>query len=126
LRPTLEIDAVLPLEEVSWATHALLGELEPCGMDNPQPVLLSQGVEVRGRRAIGSERKHLKLTLRDGRGVAWDAIYFRHGELWGQIPARIDVAYTLEINEWNHEKRLQLNVQDLREAADSDEAVALS
>jgi single-stranded-DNA-specific exonuclease len=122
LRPTLEIDAVLPMEEVSWATQALLGEVEPCGADNPQPVLLSRGVEVRERRSIGRERKHLKLTLGDGRGVAWDAIYFRHGELWGQIPNRIDVAYTLEINEWNSKKKLQLNVQDLREASDSDGA----
>jgi hypothetical protein len=52
--------------------------------------------------------------------VAWDAIYFRHGELWDQIPARIDVAYTLEIHEWNHEKQLQLNVQDLRGAVGPD------
>ena len=74
---------------------------------------------VRERRSVGSERKHLKLALRDARGVAWDSIYFRHGELSGQIPDRIDVAYTLEIHEWNHEKQLQLNVQDLREAVDS-------
>jgi single-stranded-DNA-specific exonuclease len=116
LRPTLEIDAEIPLEEVDWTTHALLNELEPCGMDNPSPVLLSSGVEVRDQRSVGSEQAHLKLTLRDGRGVAWDAIYFRRGNLRGQLPGRIDVAYTLEINEWNHRKRLQLNVQDLRPA----------
>lgn len=114
LRPTLEIDAEVPLEEVDWATHALLNELEPCGMDNPSPVLLSSGVEVRDQRSVGSEHKHLKLTLRDGRGAAWDAIYFRRGDLRGRLRGRIDVAYTLEINEWNHRKRLQLNVQDLR------------
>jgi single-stranded-DNA-specific exonuclease len=116
LRPLLSIDAEIPLEEVDWATHALLAEIEPCGMGNPQPVLVSRGVEVRERRAIGGEQKHLKLTLRDGRGVAWDAIFFRQGHLWDRIPARVDVAYTLEVNEWNHEKRLQLNVQDLRAA----------
>jgi single-stranded-DNA-specific exonuclease len=116
LRPTLNIDVEIPLEEVNWATHALLGEIEPCGMDNPAPVLLSRGVEVRDRRPVGGERKHLKLTLRDGRGAAWDAIYFRRGDLLSQLPGRIDVAYALEINEWNHRKRLQLNIQDLRAA----------
>jgi single-stranded-DNA-specific exonuclease len=116
MRPTLDIDVEMPLEEVDWATHALLSQIEPCGVDNPQPVLLSRGVEVRGRRAIGSEQKHLKLTLRDGRGVAWDAIFFRQGELFSQVPTRIDVAYTLEVNEWNHRRRLQLNVQDLKTA----------
>ena len=112
----LDIDAEMPLEEVDWATHALLSQIEPCGVDNPQAVLLSRGVEVRDRRAIGSGQKHLKLTLRDGRGVAWDAIFFRQGELLSQVPARIDVAYTLEANEWNHRRQLQLNVQDLKTA----------
>jgi single-stranded-DNA-specific exonuclease len=116
LRPTLSIDAEIPLEEVDWAIHALLGEIEPCGMDNASPVLLSRGLDVRDRRPVGSEQKHLKLTLRDGRGAAWDAICFRRGDLLSQLPGRIDVAYRLEINEWNHQKRLQLNVQDLRPA----------
>jgi single-stranded-DNA-specific exonuclease len=116
LRPTLEIDAELPLAEVTWATHDLLRQLEPCGEGNPQPVLLSPNVEVRERRAIGSECKHLRLTLRDAWGQAWDAVYFRRGDLLDQVPGRVDVAYTLEVHEWNHEKRLQLNVQDLRPA----------
>jgi len=117
LRPLLEIDLDLPLEEVDWATHALLQQLEPCGMQNPQPVLVSHGVEVRDRRVIGSERTHLKLGLRDGAGIFWDAVFFRHGHLLDQLPGRVDVAYTLEANVWNGEKRLQLNVQDLREPA---------
>ena len=114
LRPALEIDAEMPLEEVDWATHALLSQVEPCGMDNPRPVLVSRGVEVRDRRAIGGEQKHLKLGLRDGRGVAWDAIFFRRGHLLESVPGRVDVAYNLDVNEWNGEKRLQLHVQDLR------------
>jgi single-stranded-DNA-specific exonuclease len=116
LRPTLEIDVELPLEEVSWATHELMSQIEPCGMDNPHPVLVSRDVDIADKRAIGGEGKHLKLTLRDGPGQAWDAIYFRQGRLLDELPGRVDVAYTLEINEWNHRKRLQLNVQDLRPA----------
>jgi single-stranded-DNA-specific exonuclease len=114
LRPTLGIDMEVPLEEVDWATQGLLAQLEPCGMENPQPVLMSPDVQVSDVRAMGTEGKHLKLTLRDGRGVSWDAVYFRHGDLLGQVSNRVDVAYTLEINEWNHRKRLQLHVQDLR------------
>jgi len=116
LRPTLTIDAQVPLETVNWATQALLSQLEPCGMANPQPVLLSPGVDVRDRRAIGNDGKHLRLSLRDERGAAWDAIFFRQGHLAAEVPARVDVAYTLEINEWNHQKQLQLNVQDIRPA----------
>jgi single-stranded-DNA-specific exonuclease len=115
LRPVLEIDLELPLEEVNWATHDLLEMLEPTGMGNPQPVLSSPGVEVRDKRVLGGG-KHLKLALRDGRGAAWDAIWFRQGHLSDEVPGRVDVAYTLDANEWNHRRRLQLHLQDLRPA----------
>ena len=114
-RPALRIDLELPLDEVSWATHGLLEMLEPTGMENPQPVLVSPGVEVRDKRAIGGG-KHLKMVLRDGRGAAWDAIWFRQGHLIDQVPGLVDVVYTLDANEWNRSRRLQLHMQDLRPA----------
>jgi hypothetical protein len=65
---------------------------------------------------MGKTGQHLKLNLRDRRRRSWDAVYFRHGHLADQIPASVDVAYLLDVNEWNHQKRLQLIVQDLRAA----------
>ena len=66
LRPLLEIDVDLPLEDVDWAIHALLQQLEPCGMQNPQPVLLSRNIEVRDSDLYGSGRS---LFLLRGRGA---------------------------------------------------------
>ena len=117
LRPLLKIDAEVPLEEVNGETYQLLSQLEPCGMDNPQPVLLSRDVKVQDRRTVGSDQKHLKLLVQDRRGVSWDAIGFRMGDLRAQVPERVDVAYRLEVNEWKHKERLQLVVQDLRAAS---------
>jgi single-stranded-DNA-specific exonuclease len=111
LLPTLSIDAEVDLSEMNWAIHALLEQLEPFGYDNPTPLFLSREVIVRDARVVGE--RHLKMTLGDGRKV-WDAIAFRQGEWAGKLPRRIDVVYTLEVNEWNEEKRLQLNVKDLR------------
>ena len=119
LQPVLDIDRDLPLAEVGWETQGLLAELEPTGIENPQPVLCSPGVEVRHQRKVGGD-KHLKLMLRDERGVVWDAIWFRAGELMDKIPGRVDVAYTLEASEWNHRKRLQLHVVDMRPAQGPD------
>lgn len=116
LRPILELDAEIPLEQVDWDTHAALEQMEPCGVGNPRPVLLSRGVQVRSVRATGGEHQHLKLVLRDNRGVSWDAIAFGRGELSATVPGLVDVAYSLTVNEWNRERRLQLNVQDLRAA----------
>lgn len=111
LLPTLSIDAEVDLSEMNWATHALLEQLEPFGYANRPPVFLSREVIVRDARVVGE--RHLKMTLSDGRAV-WDAIAFRQGGWAGKLPRRIDVVYTLEVNEWNKEKRLQLNVKDLR------------
>jgi hypothetical protein len=65
---------------------------------------------------VGSEGKHLKLTLLDEHRVTWDAIGFRQGEWCDKLPDRVDIVYHLEANEWNKEPRLQLNVQDVRPA----------
>ncbi|MFC2023387.1 single-stranded-DNA-specific exonuclease RecJ [Chloroflexota bacterium] len=117
LQPKLRIDMELPLDQVDWATRALLDQMEPCGMANPQAVLLSRNVKVQRARAIGGGGRHLKLALSDGRGVAWDAIYFQAGDRLAEAQAagHLDLVYTLEVNEWNHRKRLQLNVQDFRQ-----------
>lgn len=117
LVPILAIDAEVRLDELNWATYALLQQFEPCGHDNPTPLLLSRGVQVRDHRTVGAEGWHLKLTLSDG-SKAWDGIAFRQGEWAGQMPKRIDVAYTLEMNRWNDRLRLQLNVRDLRPSSD--------
>ena len=112
LTPTLEIDVEASLGEVNWATHALISELAPFGQANPAPLLLSRGVAVREGRRVGED--HLKLTLDDGR-VAWDAIAFGQGAWAEALPSRVDVVYSLEVNEWREGERwLQLNVKDLR------------
>ena len=116
LAPTLLIDAEVELSEVDWATQALLTQLEPCGYANPAPLLLSRRAVVRDARAVGTDGSHLKLTLSDGRNVK-DAIAFHQGRWAGQLPRHIDVVYSLEVNEWQGEKRLQLNVKDLRPSA---------
>ncbi|MGA9351947.1 MAG: single-stranded-DNA-specific exonuclease RecJ [Anaerolineae bacterium] len=113
LTPTLLIDAEVELSEVDWATQALLTQLEPCGYANPSPLLLSRQAIVKDARAVGTEERHLKLTLSDGR-IVWDAIAFHQGQSADQLPRHIDVVYSLEVHEWNREKRLQLNVKDLR------------
>ena len=123
LLPTLQIDAHVGLGELDWAMLDLLMQLEPCGYANPQPVLASYGLEVAAKRLVGQSGEHLKLTVRDPgapgfkRSLVWDAIAFRQGAWFDQMPPRIDLAYTLECNEFNGDRRLQLNVKDIRPAA---------
>ncbi|MCX6067222.1 MAG: single-stranded-DNA-specific exonuclease RecJ, partial [Chloroflexi bacterium] len=59
--------------------------------------------------------KHIKMTLSDGR-VTYDAIGFRLGHLQANMPPRVDVMYTFEMNEFNGRTSLQLNLKDAKAA----------
>lgn len=117
LAPSLTIDAEVELARFDFAVVEQLGQLEPCGYANPQPMFVSTGLEVVSARGVGAEGKHLKLAVRDPRSRAiWDAIAFRMGEWRSELPHRIDLAYAIEVNEFNGRKSLQLNVKDIRPA----------
>jgi single-stranded-DNA-specific exonuclease len=115
LQPTLLIDAEVGLGELNRRLHECLTRLEPFGYANPAPVFMTSHLRVVGSRAVGAQRTHLKLYLSDGR-TRWDAIAFRQAHWLDHLPTYVDVAYHLELNEWNGREQLQMNVVDLRAA----------
>lgn len=123
LRPSVIIDAEVALGDLDWAIFELLQQLEPTGHGNPQPVLMSRRLRVRDARRVGSDGGHLKLLVTDpGAGprqeAVWDAIAFRQGYWLERLPEAVDLAYTLERSVWNGQPRRQLNVVDIRQAAE--------
>ena len=116
LAPTLSIDAEVSLSDMNWEMMGWLEQLEPCGIKNPTPLFLSRGVPLAEARVVGSEGKHLKLTLAT-EAEPQDAIAFRLGDRVDEVGQRIDLVYYLEVNEWNGSRSLQLNVQDFRPAS---------
>jgi len=113
LRPTLQADAELPLADLKAELLDQLTLLEPTGYGNPQPQFVSRGLGVRSGRAVGKDSSHLKLSVTDGR-ITFDAIAFRQGKWAENLPKVIDLLYRFETNEFNGQKRLQLNVQDMK------------
>jgi len=109
LRPSLVIDAVIPLSSLGKETHKVLSKLEPFGQANQSPVFLSQKVKVVDSRTVGGTGKHLKLKLRDGQ-VTWDAIAFDLGDR--QLSSYLDIVFNLEVENWNGREQLQLNILD--------------
>jgi single-stranded-DNA-specific exonuclease len=113
LTPTLEVDAEVPLREMNGQVWKALQDLRPFGEGNPEPLFASRHVRVRHQRAVGSDGAHLKLLLSDGNTV-WDGIAFRQGDWADHLPDYVDIAYHLQVNEFRGERRLQLNIQDVR------------
>lgn len=116
LRPTLTVDAATPLAAIDWGVVEQFARLEPTGQENPPPLLMARAVRVRSVRTVGSG-KHLRLVVdEDAGGMVFDAIAFQQGEWAEELGegSRVDLAFQVEINSWQGERRLQLNVQDIR------------
>jgi single-stranded-DNA-specific exonuclease len=117
LVPELRADLDVSLGELTVELEALLRHVEPCGIGNPSPVLVARNLTVAAPpRVVGKTHEHLKLWLGDAAGSHIEALG------WGMAPraseieqgAQIDVAFRLESDEWNGEKRLQARLADFR------------
>jgi single-stranded-DNA-specific exonuclease len=113
LRKTLSADMEVSLAELRPDLLKQLDALQPTGYGNPEAVFVSRDVRVTNARTVGAESKHLKLVVTDGQ-VTYDAIGFRLGHLHSNLPARMDLLYSFEMNEFNGRSSLQLNLKDLK------------
>jgi single-stranded-DNA-specific exonuclease len=117
LLPTLAIDAILHLYKLKPELFHALRQLEPHGYANPQPMFASRGVSIVEMRTVGMDGAHLKLKVGDG-GTIFDAIAFKFGHMADRLSRgdKLDIAYTFEENEWNGERKYQLNIKDIKYA----------
>ena len=114
LRPIIHADAEVQLADLTMDLLKELDYLQPTGYGNPDPVFVARGVKVVKSKTVGRDASHLKLTLGDGKKVI-DAIAFKQGHWQGNMPARVDVIFQFERNEYQGYVNLQLNVRDIKE-----------
>jgi single-stranded-DNA-specific exonuclease len=110
LSPVVEVDAEIGLRELGREEIRWLAKLGPHGAGNPKPTLLSRGVTVADWRVLGSDGKHLRLTLKDGYAT-WPAIAFGLGDVRVSVGQRVDVVYSLSSD--RRDGSPQLTVHDL-------------
>ncbi|NPV26535.1 MAG: single-stranded-DNA-specific exonuclease RecJ [Firmicutes bacterium] len=115
LLPSLYLDTEVALADLNWELFGQLQTLAPFGNGNPNPLLVCRGVQVVECRGVGNGGNHLKLKIKGETGY-WDGIGFSLGGLT-EVAATyeaVDLAFGLEENEWNGQRRLQLKIKDLR------------
>ena len=117
LRPTIQVEVEVLLEEMSQELYRYLQHMGPHGIGNPGPSFLARGVSLSGpARVVGTE--HLKVRLRQGR-VELDAIGFclaRRVSPQALGTGPVDVAFQLQENEFRGVRRLQALLKDIRRA----------
>lgn len=104
--PQLQIDAFVPLSEVSMGLAAGLERLAPFGEGNPQPVLAAGGLTQVGSVTVGRARAHRRVVVADDEGREQAFLW------WGGASERLprgtfDLAYTLRVGDYRGEQTLQ-------------------
>ena len=114
LKRKLRIDCEIPLRSLNIEVYDSLSKLEPFGMGNPTPVFVSRGLNIYDLRIVGADQRHIKIVCSDGE-FSIEAMYFNGVEkLRGiKIGDTVDIAYSLVLNEWNGNKKIELRIKDL-------------
>jgi len=115
LMPRLRIDADVTFRGITGGVAAGVAALAPFGAGNPRPVFAARRVEIIDGPRVLKDR-HLKMALKqDGRifrAVAWRAA--ERADFLTEHKAAIDVAFSLEQNQYNGETYVDLSIADFR------------
>ncbi len=114
LIPEIVIDAELSLKDIRQNFYDILCQMEPFGPENLRPVFLARRLMNTGYCKIVKE-EHIRFSLKEDQ-VTLTGIGFNMAKKFPLLEqkAPVDVVFTLDLNEWNDSKTLQLRVIDLR------------
>jgi single-stranded-DNA-specific exonuclease len=119
LMPRLRIDGDLAFRGITGGVAAGVASLAPFGAGNPRPVFAARQVAiVDGPRKL--KDRHLKMALKqDGRifrAIAWRAA--EQHDFLAEHRAALDVAFSLEQNQYNGETFVELTLADLKRSGE--------
>ena len=108
----IPIDCRISFNEITEQLMDALETLEPFGNGNPEPVFLTEGLNVVSQKIVGKKHRQMVLAQPSTAGKKYlHAIQFNVDStepLDGALP---HLAYRLRWNRWNGRKRLQLIIQ---------------
>jgi single-stranded-DNA-specific exonuclease len=113
LQPPLRLDAEVGLGGISLESLAALDRLRPTGQGNPSVQFYARNLtQQRPAQRMGAEKQHLKMWITDG-ATTHEAVWWSAANL-PQPPARFDLAFAPQVNDYNGRRTVQLKVLDWR------------
>ncbi len=121
MEKSLKVDLELDPELINMNLYLQLFDLGPYGIGNPEPIFASN-LQVKSIRTIGSDGKHLKLTLSpltpspSPPAPLIEAVGFGMSEKFGSLKPGdvVEMAYNLSSNEYMGKTTLQLKLKDIK------------
>jgi len=114
LIPEIVIDAEISFSEINTSFYNILSQMEPFGPENMRPVFLARKVMDYGYSKIVKDQ-HIRFVLKQN-NISFTGIGFNMAAKFPLLHSRkpLDIVFTLDENEWNGEKSLQLKMIDMR------------
>ncbi|MDN5314085.1 MAG: single-stranded-DNA-specific exonuclease [Clostridiales bacterium] len=121
-RPALYADMYLDESDLTLKNAESLSLLEPYGEANRQPLFVALGFQLIQWKLVGNGR-HVKLSVAGKKGHVYEGIAFGMSEADELFKTgdMVDLLFSLEINEWQGRKSLQLQIRDLRHSLSGEE-----
>jgi len=118
LIPEITIDAEISFKDLRPSFYNIMCQMEPFGPENLRPVFLAKNLRNNGWSKILKEQ-HIRFCLQQDH-IHFNGIGFNMADRFHllQLNKPIDLVFTLDENEWNEQKSLQLKVVDFRLSAD--------
>jgi single-stranded-DNA-specific exonuclease len=119
LKPVIDIDAELKLKDANEAFYNIIKQFEPFGPTNLRPVFISKCVSnYKGFSRIVKEM-HIRFVIEQDKGATISGIGFGMADKFDIVSSGnpFDILYTLDENDWNGNKSIQMKVIDIRASA---------
>ena len=116
LEPKARYDTALPLDAIDDKLYRIVEQMAPFGPQNMRPIFYSENCIDSGASCrVGKDQTHLKLSIQTPNGPI-AGIGFGLADYYPAIASGrpFDVLYTLDENEWNGQRSLQLKIKHLR------------
>lgn len=99
--PVVEVDAVLPITEISDAFYGLLKQFAPFGPGNMNPVFLSEPLAIynSGLRIVGDNHLQMQVWNPGVNSAAYKAIAFKQAERFDEVRTRDGFRLCYSVNE---------------------------
>jgi single-stranded-DNA-specific exonuclease len=114
----LEIDAIVPLGEVTLNLVEELDRLAPFGPGNPALVLGCLDVNIQNASIFGKTGEHLRLTVEDRQGSV-RPVFWWQGAGADIAERQVDLAYTARAANFRGQIEVQIEFVNLRTRPDS-------
>ena len=117
LIPEIIIDAEINFSDITPTFYKIICQMEPFGPENLRPIFVARNLVDTGYTRIVKE-EHIRFSLSQQQ-IIFTGIGFNLAEKFHILQQKkpIDVVFTLDENEWNGNKHLQLKVIDFRLSA---------